>query len=133
MIKVNYKKCIEFVMMMMIAPNSLVCQKERAHGEEEEEAASGRRAGSTGTPTPGADAPIGPTRSGCRMRETGENMDGGKGSNPQEGQRRLGSLVLQLWKKYYFFDRGRMQIEKCHSTTATYSPAAKNKKIMQED
>ena len=36
-----------------------------------------RRAGSTGTPTPGADAPIGPTRSG--VSGTGENMDGGVG------------------------------------------------------
>ena len=44
-------------MMMMFAPNSLVRQKEGAQGEEEEEAGGRRKAGSTGTPTPGADAP----------------------------------------------------------------------------
>ena len=36
-----------------------------AHGEEEEEEVGDRRkAGCTGIPTPGADAPIGPTQSG---------------------------------------------------------------------
>ena len=64
MIKVKCKKCIEFVMMMMIARNSLVRRKEGAQGEEEEEARGGRKAGSTGTPTPGADAPIRPSRLG---------------------------------------------------------------------
>ena len=48
--------------MMMMAPNSLIHQKEGVQGEEEVENRS--KAGSTGTPTPGADAPIGPTRSG---------------------------------------------------------------------
>ena len=50
--------------MMMIVPNSLVRQREGAKEEEEEEAGGRRKAGSTGIPTPGADAPIGPTRSG---------------------------------------------------------------------
>ena len=45
-------------------PNSLVRQKKGAQGEEEEEARGGRKAGSTGTPTPGADAPIRPSRLG---------------------------------------------------------------------
>ena len=49
--------------MMMINPNSLVRQKEEVHREEEEEAGSRRKGGPTGTPTPGADAPTGPTRS----------------------------------------------------------------------
>ena len=48
----------------MIAPDSLVRQKEEVQGEEEEGAAVQRKAGSTGTPTPGADAPTDPTRSG---------------------------------------------------------------------
>ena len=48
------------LMMMMIAPNSLVRQKQ---GEkEEEEAGIRRKAGPTGTPTPDADAPIVQTR-----------------------------------------------------------------------
>ena len=49
--------------MMMISPN-FVCQKEGTQGEEEEEAGGQRRAGLTGIPTPGVDAPIGLTRSG---------------------------------------------------------------------
>ena len=51
-------------MVMMIAHKSLVNHKEGAQGEEEEEAAGRRRVGSVGTPTPGADAPTGPTQSG---------------------------------------------------------------------
>ena len=51
-------------MMMIVAPNSLVRQEEGAQGEEEEEAGGRRRVGSIGTPTPGADAPTGPTQSG---------------------------------------------------------------------
>ena len=50
--------------MMMIGPNSLVCQKEGVPGEEEEEAGGQRKGGSTGTPTLGADASTGPTRYG---------------------------------------------------------------------
>ena len=46
-----------FFVMIMIAPNSLVRQKEKAQGEEETWSKKE-------TPTPGADAPIGPTRSG---------------------------------------------------------------------
>ena len=66
--------------MMMFAPNYFVRQKEGAQGEGEEEAKSRRKAGSTGTPTPGADAPTGVQLSqGCRMRGTGENMDDGVG------------------------------------------------------
>ena len=50
-------------MKMMIAPNSLVRQNEKAQGEKEEEDAGGRRKGGlTGTPMPGADVPTGPTR-----------------------------------------------------------------------
>ena len=49
--------------MLIFAPNSVVHQKEGSQGEEEEEAEGLRYAGSTETPTPGADAPIGPTRS----------------------------------------------------------------------
>ena len=52
-------------MMMMCAPNSLVCQKEGVQEEEEEEEAGGRgKAGPTKTLTPGADAPMAQTRSG---------------------------------------------------------------------
>ena len=61
--------------MMMIAPNSLVRQKEGTQGEEQEEEVGGRRkAGSIGTPTPG-----GVLDQGWRMRESGENIDGGVG------------------------------------------------------
>ena len=49
--------------MMMFAPNTLVRYKEGAQREEEEEGGR-RKAGSTGTLTPGADAPIGATRTG---------------------------------------------------------------------
>ena len=49
---------------MMFVPNSLVRQKEGAQGEEEEEEAGSRKkVGSTGTQTPGTDAPTGPARS----------------------------------------------------------------------
>ena len=48
--------------MMMTAPNSLVCQKKGAQGEEEE-AGNRSKGGPTGTPTPGAGTPTGPTRS----------------------------------------------------------------------
>ena len=51
-------------MMMMIAPNSLVGQKEGAQGEEKEEAAGRRKRRPTGILTPGVDAATGPTRSG---------------------------------------------------------------------
>ena len=51
-------------MMMMFVPNSLVLQKYGVQGEKEEEAGGRRKAGSTGTPTPGKEAPICPTRSG---------------------------------------------------------------------
>ena len=47
--------------MVMIVPNSLVCLKEGAQGEEEEEPGGSRKGGLTGTPTPGADAFTGPT------------------------------------------------------------------------
>ena len=52
------------LVMMMIAPNPLVRQKEGAQWEEEEEAGDRRKAGSIGNPKRGADAPIGPTWSG---------------------------------------------------------------------
>ena len=52
-----------FLVMMIVAPNSLVRQ-EGAQGGEEEEAGGRRKAGSIGTPTPCADAPTGPTQSG---------------------------------------------------------------------
>ena len=48
----------------MIAPNSLVRQKEEAQGEEEEETGGRRKVRSTGTPTASADASIGLIRSG---------------------------------------------------------------------
>ena len=51
-------------MMMMITPNSLVHQKEGAQEEEEEEAGDRRKGSQTGTPTPGAEAPTDPNRSG---------------------------------------------------------------------
>ena len=40
------------MMMMMIAPNSLVRQKEGVQAEEEDEAGDQRKRGQTGTPTP---------------------------------------------------------------------------------
>ena len=52
-------------LMMMIALNSLFRQKEVVQREEEEEEAGGpRKEGLIGAPTPGADAPICPIRSG---------------------------------------------------------------------
>ena len=77
--------------MMLIAPNSLVRQKEWAQGEEAEEAAGRRKARPTGTPTPGADDPIGPLvelGQGCRMRRIEENMDGGVGFQSTGGAER---------------------------------------------
>ena len=52
------------MMMMIVAPNSLVRQKEGAQVEEEEEAGGQRKGGLTRTLTPGLDAPTGPTQSG---------------------------------------------------------------------
>ena len=54
---------------MIVAPNSLVRQEVAQGGGEEEETGGRRKAGSTGTPTPNADAPTGLTNSsqGCRM------------------------------------------------------------------
>ena len=49
---------------MMIAPKSLVRQKEGAREEEEGEAGDRRKGGQTGTPTSGTDVPTGPSRSG---------------------------------------------------------------------
>ena len=72
-------------------PNSFVLQKEGAQEEEEakEEAGDRRKGGQTGTPRPGVDAPQVHPAYGCRMRGTGETMDGGVGWSftPQEGQR----------------------------------------------
>ena len=48
----------------MIAPESLVCQKKGAEGEEEE-ARGQRKAGPTGTPMRSADSSIGQTWSGA--------------------------------------------------------------------
>ena len=65
---------VERNMIMMFAPNSLVHQK------QEEEAVSRGKAGSSGTLTPGADAPIGPTRSEVSdARNRRKHMDGGVG------------------------------------------------------
>ena len=51
--------------MMMIATNSLVRQKEGTQGEEKEEEVRGRKKGEpTESPTPGVGVPIDPTRSG---------------------------------------------------------------------
>ena len=51
-------------LMMMIAPNSLVHQKEGAQGQNEGEVGDRRKGNRTGSPTSGTDAPTGPTRSG---------------------------------------------------------------------
>ena len=50
-------------MIMMIPPNSFVRQKKGAEKKEGEEAGDRRKVAQTGTPTPGADASTGPTRS----------------------------------------------------------------------
>ena len=63
---------------MMISPNSHVRQKEEDQ-EEEEEAGGERKGGPTGTPSPGAGAPIFQLGQGYRMQGTGENMDDGVG------------------------------------------------------
>ena len=60
----EFWKKLNKLLMMMIAPNSLVRQKEGAQGEEEKEVGGRRKEGPTGAPTPGTDAPTGPTRSG---------------------------------------------------------------------
>ena len=63
-------------MMMMVAHNSLVRQKEGAQGEEEEKAGGRRKGG----PTPRVDDPIGLTRSGVSdTRNRTKNMDGAEG------------------------------------------------------
>ena len=67
-------------MMTMIVPNSPVHQKEGAQWEEEEEAG-----GSTGTPTPGADALTDPTRSGMSDARNRRNMDDGEGFHSKGG------------------------------------------------
>ena len=51
-------------MMIIIAPNSLVRQKEWTQEKEEEESGDRRNGGHTGTPTAGADAPTVQIRSG---------------------------------------------------------------------
>ena len=60
------------MVMMMFAPNSPVCQKEGAQGEEEEEAGGRRKVDWTGLRPPSADAPTGPTQVrgvGCEEQE----------------------------------------------------------------
>ena len=52
------------MMMMLFAPNFVVCQMKVLRSRRKEEAGGRRKAGSTGTPASGADAPIGLTRSG---------------------------------------------------------------------
>ena len=55
------------------------------------EAGGRRKVGSTGTPTPGADAPTGPTWSGgvgCKKQK--KTWTEVRDSNPQEGQSGLG-------------------------------------------
>ena len=52
------------MMIMMIAPKSLIHKKEGYQGEEKEEAGDRRKGGQIRTPTPGADARTGPYRSG---------------------------------------------------------------------
>ena len=51
----------------MFAPNSLARQKQGVQDKKEEEVGSRSKAGSTGIPTPGVDAPIGPI--GSRMSD----------------------------------------------------------------
>ena len=63
----------------MFAPNSLICQKEEAQGEDEEEVGGRRKAGSTGTSTPGADAPTGSTQSGVSDARNRRKHGGGVG------------------------------------------------------
>ena len=48
----------------MIFALTLLSAKRRSQGEKEEEAGGERKAGSTGTPTPGVDALTGSTESG---------------------------------------------------------------------
>ena len=57
----NFFLCAR-MMMMMITPNSLARQKEGAQGKKEEEAGDRRKGDRKRTPTPGADAPTGPSR-----------------------------------------------------------------------
>ena len=61
--------------MIMITPNSLCRQKEGVQGKGQEEAEDQRKGGQTGTPTSGADAPTGLTRS--------EMLDEGIGARDQ--------------------------------------------------
>ena len=63
----------------MFASNSLVSQKEGSQGEQEEEVGGRRKAGSTGTPTPGVDAPVGLTRSGVLDARNKRKNGGGMG------------------------------------------------------
>ena len=76
--------------MTIIAPNSLVHQKEGAGGEEEEVAGGRRKGGSTGSITPGTDAPTVQVQLGqwCRVRGTGENMDDSVGFHSTGGAER---------------------------------------------
>ena len=73
------------MMMIMFAHNSLVRQKKRSQGKEEEEAEGQRKTGSTGTPTPGADAPTGTTPSGVSHARKRRIMDGGVGFHSTGG------------------------------------------------
>ena len=70
-------------------PNSLFRQKEGTQGEKEEKAGGRRKGGLTGTPTPGADAPTGPSRSGVSDARNRRKQTLLWGSTPEEGQRRL--------------------------------------------
>ena len=64
-------------MMMIIAPNSLVREKE-VHGDEKEETRDQRMGGQTEIPTPGSDALTGPSRSRVSdARNRKKNMGGG--------------------------------------------------------
>ena len=65
-----------FIPMMMTTSISLVRQKK---GEEEEEEEAGCRRRGKGTLKPGADSPIGPTRSGVSDARNRRKMDCGVG------------------------------------------------------
>ena len=75
--------------MMMNDLNSLVHQKEGAQGKEEEV-----RGWRKGGPTPGANAPTGPIQSGVSDARNSREDGRWCGTNPQEGQRGLGTSPI---------------------------------------
>ena len=78
-------------MMMIVTPNSLVRQEERAQGEEEEEAGSRRWVGLIGTPTRSHRSD---SVRGVECEEQEMTWMVVWGANPQEGQRGLGTSPI---------------------------------------